>query len=350
MTKETESTEEIDLIELFGALLRRWWVIVLAILIAGSAAFGYTYFVVDPLYKASTLLYVNNSDISVGSTSFSISNADLTAAQKLVDTYVVILKSRTVLNEVIEEAELDYSYSELKEMISASAVNSTEVFEIVVTSKSPSEAERIANTIANILPDKIADIVVGSDVRIVDYAVIPSHRSSPSYTKNTAIGMLVGAVLSAVIVILAYVFDENIRSEDYLTQTYPDIPLLSVIPDMSVSRQRSGGYYGYRSSRRQISGGEEPNSEAKKTTREASGKGSAEEDPDSKSKWTPQEKYAKDSGAKGSDKGEKRVTSARSGKGQNVRAEDGKIRSGGAGVRKRREESKAAAEEWKNGR
>ena len=247
MNQRTEHTDEIDLLELLSALLRRWWAIVLAILITGFAAFGYTYFLVDPLYQASTLLYVNNSDISVGSTSFSISNADLTAAQKLVDTYVVILESRTALNEVIEEAGLGYTYEELSKMISASAVNSTEVFEIVVTSKSASEAERIANTIADVLPDKIADIVAGSDVRIVDYAVVPSHRSSPSYTRNTAIGMLIGAVLSAAVIILMYMFDENIRSEDYLTQTYPDIPLLAVIPDMTAGKQRSGGYYGYSS-------------------------------------------------------------------------------------------------------
>ena len=100
------------------------------------------------------------------------------------------------------------------------------------------------NTIARILPDKIADIVVGSDVRIVDYAVVPSHRFSPSYTKNTAIGAILGIVLSGAVIIGVYLLDENIRSEEYLTQTYPDIPLLAVIPDMSVKSQRAG-YYGY---------------------------------------------------------------------------------------------------------
>ena len=237
--------EEIDLLELAKALVRRWWALVLAVVIFGMAAFGYTYFLIDPLYKSSALLYVNNSDISLGSTSFSISSADLTAAQKLVNTYIVILKSRTALNEVKSRANLDYSYEELKDMISAAPVNSTEVFEVVVTSKDPAEAERIANTIASILPDKISDIVSGSDVRIVDYAVIPSHRSSPSYTRNTAIGMILGLIISAIVVIIAYLMDDNIRSEDYLTQTYPDIPLLAVIPDM-VGSKHSGGYYGYR--------------------------------------------------------------------------------------------------------
>jgi capsular polysaccharide biosynthesis protein len=244
MIKKNNDSDEIDLLEVAKALLHRWWALVLAVVIFGAAAFGYTYFFIDPLYQSSTLLYVNNSDISLGATSFTISNADLTAAQKLVNTYVVILKSRTALSEVIEEAGLNYSYEELKDMISAAAVNSTEVFEVVVTSKDPAEAERIANTIANVLPEKIADIVSGSDVRIVDYAVIPSRRSSPSYTRNTAIGMLLGLVLSAAAVILAGMFDDNIRSEDYLAQAYPEIPLLAVIPDM-VGGKHSGGYYRY---------------------------------------------------------------------------------------------------------
>ena len=239
--------EVIDLWELFGVLLRRIWLIILVAALAGAAAFGYTYYFVEPLYKSSTLLYVNNSSISIGTTSVSISGSELNAAQKLVNTYLVILKSRSVLNDVIEAADLPYSYDRVKGMISAEAVNSTEIFQIVVTSTDPREAEHIANTIAEVLPDKIADIVAGSDVRIVDYAVVPAHRSSPSYTRNTSIGCLLGAALTIAILVLIYLLDEGIRSEDYLTKTYPDIPLLAVIPDMDPNHHSSGGYYYYRS-------------------------------------------------------------------------------------------------------
>ena len=242
---ENRDTMEIDLRELFGVLMRRIWSIILAALLCASAAFAYTFFLIDPLYQANALLYVNNSNISVGSSSLSITTGDLSAAQKLVSTYVVILKSRTVLNEVIETAGLNRSYSSLAGMISASAVDNTEVFRIVVTSTDPAEAELIANTIAEILPEKIPEIVNGSDVRVVDYAVVPSQRSSPSYTRNTAIGALVGAVLCAGIILLAYFFDEVIHSEDYLAQTYPEIPLLAVIPNMHPSKQRGGYGYGY---------------------------------------------------------------------------------------------------------
>jgi capsular polysaccharide biosynthesis protein len=190
-------------------------------------------------------MYVNNSSFSLGSTSFSISASELNAAKTLVDTYGVILKSRAMLEEIIRVDELNYSYEKLYSMISTSAVNSTQIFTVKVTSTSPAEAEYIANTIAELLPDKIADIVDGSDVRVVDYAVVPSSRTSPSYTKNTAIGGVLGAVLAALFIILRYLLDENIHTEDYLTQTYPNIPLLAVVPDMTDGKGREhGGYYG----------------------------------------------------------------------------------------------------------
>ena len=103
---------------------------------------------------------------------------------------------------MIEESGIPYTVEELNrnKMISASAVKGTGVFSVTVTSKSPTEAELIANTIAKVLPERIADIIEGSDVRIVDYAIVPAHRSSPSYTKNTAIGGLLGVVLVAGII------------------------------------------------------------------------------------------------------------------------------------------------------
>ena len=188
-------------------------------------------------------MYVNNSDISVGNTSFSISSTEINAAKSLVSTYTVILKSRTVMNEVIKASGVDYSYDKMVSMVEAKAVNDTQVFSITVTSTNPQEAEMLANTIANILPEKISSIVNGSDVKVVDYAVIASHRSSPSYTKNTAIGALAGFVLAAAIIIIGYLRDDLIHSEDYLTSTYPDIPLLTVVPDLITSRQNGYGYY-----------------------------------------------------------------------------------------------------------
>ncbi|MBQ2973493.1 MAG: hypothetical protein IJE19_03985 [Clostridia bacterium] len=238
--KKTEEFIEIDVLRLLKAVWQKIWAVILAAIIFGSATFGFTYLFIEPTYEAKTLLYVNNSNFSVGNTSFNISTSSLSAAQELVNTYIVILKARTSLNEIIEYAELNRSYTELQNMISAAPVNSTEIFEVVVTSTDPSESEKIANAIATLLPKRIAEIVDGSSVRVVDYAIVPTSRSGPSYAQNTFIGMVLGVLISMAIIIIRELFDVFVREEQYLSQTYP-YPILAAIPNMRNSK--SSGYY-----------------------------------------------------------------------------------------------------------
>ena len=198
---------------------------------------------IKPLYKAEALMYVNSSNISVGNTKLSISQAELNAAQTLVDTYIVIMNTRTTMEDVIQQSGVPYTYEEMmeKKMVRAAAVNGTEVFAIEVTSTSPKEAELLANTIARILPEKIASIVEGSSARIVDYAVEPAKKDSPSISRNTLLGVLLGIVLSSGVIVVLELLDEQIHDSDYLIQTY-DIPVLAVIPDL-LSTKSSNDYY-----------------------------------------------------------------------------------------------------------
>ena len=234
---------EIDLMKIFYLLKTKIKSIILITVVCGLAALGITQFMITPQYKAETLLYVNNNSISLGSTEVSISEGDIRAAQTLVETYIVILKSRTTLNEVIKEANLDYSYEELKNMINSAAINGTEIFTVDVCSEDPKEAELIANTIGHVLPDKISSIVDGSSVRIVDYAVTPSKKDSPSVPRNTMLGVLLGLIISCGIVVIESLMDRKIKDSDYLIKNY-NIPLLAVIPDLQNSQKDGYGYYG----------------------------------------------------------------------------------------------------------
>lgn len=244
-TQNVNNETEIDLLHLVKVLWQKVWIIAISIVLCGAIAFSYSYFFITPQYEARAMMYVNNSSFSVGSTSFSISASELSAAKSLLNIYVIIMGSRTTLEEVIDRAGLDYTYNQLAGMVSAKAVNSTEVFEVVATSSDPAEAKLIVDTIIEILPDRIADILDGSSARIVDTAVIPAHKSSPNYTRNAMMGMLVGMVLSCGIIIVLDLLNNTIRDEDYLTEKY-NIPILAVVPDMNT---RKSGYYGNYSSK-----------------------------------------------------------------------------------------------------
>lgn len=224
-----EKTMEIDLREMFRVLLKRSWIIVLCAVLLGSAMLAYTITCVTPMYQASVTMYVNNNSAK---DSTSVSANDLSVALRLVQTYVSIITSDRVLGRVIEEAGLMMTTAELKGMISAQPEGETEMFRVIVTSPNPQMSADIANVIARIAPEEIAEIIEGSTAKTIDEAKVPTHRASPSRSLNTIIGAFVGAVLATLVIVLAHVLDVRVKSEEDL-QKICDLPVLGVIPNLT---------------------------------------------------------------------------------------------------------------------
>lgn len=245
--KTQENAVEIDLIKLLKALWKKAWIIAIVALLAAGMAFEFTTLFVTPKYQSSAKMYVNNSGISVGSTSFSISGSSISAAQSLVKTYIEILKTRSTLEKVIEEAGLvdekgvKTTYDALKSQISASAVNNTEIFEITVTDTDPERAKLIANTIVIVLPYQISSVVEGSSVKTVDWAV-RGVKSSPNRTRITLIAFFLGAAAAAGVFVIIFLNDRYIHDEEFLLENY-NLPLLAVVPDLN---RKSQGKYRYK--------------------------------------------------------------------------------------------------------
>ena len=244
-TKKSNGVFELDLKRIADRLLHRMWLIVLVSVISAIVAFLITHFLITPLYQSSAMFYVNNSELSIGDTTLGISAGDINASKSLVDSYIVILKARTTLADIIDYTGLSMTTSQLRSMISAAPVNSTEIFEIVVTSPDAYEAERIASAIVHLLPNRISDIIQGSSARVVDTAIVASRPSSPSYTKNVILGFVIAMLFCIIVIVLRLLFDTLIRTEDMVTQV-TRYPVLAAVPNM-VSQSKGGKskYYTY---------------------------------------------------------------------------------------------------------
>lgn len=232
----------IDLMHILKTLWRRIWLIALAGIVAAAAGFSLSAFVITPKYSASIMLYVNNSSFSLGNTSFSISSSEITAAQSLVKTYGEILNNRTTLERVISKSGVDYAYDELSEMIVSAPSNGTEIMKVTVTSDDPYEAATIANTIAEVLPVRISEIIDGASMEVVDAAVPITEKISPSITKYTAVGFIIGIVLSVLAVGAAAMADDTIHDEEYVLRTY-DYPILAKVPNLLDVSSKNYEYY-----------------------------------------------------------------------------------------------------------
>lgn len=240
-TTEKNTEIEIDLSRLFGALVKRAWLIGAVAVLCAVLTLVSTVLFIAPKYESSAMFYVNNNSLSLGDVDFSISSSDISASKSLVKTYIAILTTRETLNDVIDYAGVNRTYAEVKAMIEAETVDSTEVFRVTVTSEDPAEAEKIADAISYILPKRISNIIQGTSAVVVDSAVLPVDSSSPNYTQNTMIGFVVGLVVMVAIFVVLELLDNTVRAEEDITQACSH-PILSAVPDMNDTGK---GGYGY---------------------------------------------------------------------------------------------------------
>lgn len=246
MEKQDKNTNAeyytVDVMHIAKSLWRRAWVIVLCGVLAAIIGFAVSAFAIAPTYSSYVKLYVNNSSFSLGSTNFSISSSELSAAQSLVRTYGEILGSRTTLERVIDKSGVDYTWKELHDMIDYSPSNNTEIMQVTVTCEDPYEASRIANTIAEVLPVRISEIIDGASMEVVDSAVPDLEKIAPSITKYTAVGLVLGMLVAVLILIVAALMDDTIHDEEYVLRTY-DYPILGKVPNLLNAGGKSYGYY-----------------------------------------------------------------------------------------------------------
>ncbi len=231
----------IDLMHIVKTLWKRSWVIALCGLLAASIGFSIANFVIVPTYSSYIKLYVNNSSFSLGNTSFSISSSELTAAQSLVKTYGEILNTRITLQRVIDKAEIDYTWKDLSKMIAYAPSNDTEIMLVTITCENPYEASKIANTIAEVLPERISEVINGASMAVVDSAIPDIDKVAPSISRYTALGFVLGILLSAFVVTVFALMDDTIHDENYVLSTY-DYPILGNVPDLLDVGGKSYGY------------------------------------------------------------------------------------------------------------
>lgn len=254
MENQEKSMKEyytIDVSHILKSLWRRVWLIGLCGLLVAIIGFSIAAFAIAPTYSSYVKLYVNNSSFSLGNTSFSISSSELTAAQSLVRTYGDILISRSTLERVIEKADVNYTWKELSKMITYAPSNNTEIMRVTVTCEDPYEASKIANTIAEVLPVRISEIIEGASMEVVDTAIPDHEKVAPSITQYTAIGLVLGILISAIALFVLALTDDTIHDEEYVLRTY-NYPILGRVPDLLNAGNKSYGYYSQKHQRKSI--------------------------------------------------------------------------------------------------
>lgn len=215
---------EIDLREIFYALKKRAFLILAVTLLCGCLSCVYTKFFMTPIYTSTSSMLVLTKETTLSSL------ADLQIGSQLTKDYTVLTTSRDVLNQVIENLNLKMGYRVLRENIVLENPEDTRILNISVTNSDPELAKEIVDELATVASEYIGDKMEVIPPKIIEKGELPTVKTSPSMTKNTFLGLMLGFVLSAGIVVVITVMNDSIKTEDDI-EKYLGISTLAVIPD-----------------------------------------------------------------------------------------------------------------------
>ncbi|MBC2722194.1 Wzz/FepE/Etk N-terminal domain-containing protein [Desulfosporosinus sp.] len=229
--------EEIDLRQYWEMLRKRWIIVVALPLIAALTSGIISFYVIKPVYQASTTLIVGKKAGEAGQSAVQmLDNSVLQANLQLAKTYAAIAQSRTVEQNVIDNLDLELTVAELDSLISINPVKTTEILEITVMNTDPDLSAIIANSMANEFSKAVIDIKKVDSVSIVDTAVTPTHPVKPNKTLNILIAFVVGLMASVGLVFLLEYLDNTVKTSDDVEKLL-GIPVLGVIPNYDTGKQ-----------------------------------------------------------------------------------------------------------------
>lgn len=232
--------EELDLKEIFRMLWNsRRFIITITIFFVIIAAV-YSYVIQTPKYQSYTTIVLTKAENTEGTNS-SITQTDVTMNQKLVSTYSEIVKSKTVLAQVISNLHIaDLTEDQLRKSVTVSAVEDTEVIKIIVSNQNPEYAAKIANEIGKVFSEKISDMYKINNVYTLDAAEPSSTPYNIKPAKYIAIAMVAGIFISCAIIIVMGLFDTTVKSAEEIEQALK-IPVIAQLELVDETAMRKGG-------------------------------------------------------------------------------------------------------------
>ena len=219
---------EIDVFQLVKVLWKRKFLIVLAALVAGLAAFAYSSFMIKPQYASTTRIYVVNRNQADKP---GLTNQDLQAGAYLVKDYREIILSQDVLEKVVADQKLTMDAKTLGRKVSVAVPAETRIVSISVRDGNPEEASRIANALREVAAQKIISVTRVSDVTTLEEARPATSPSSPNIRRNTMMATIAGVGFIVVIVLLVELLDDRVKRPEDIEEVM-HLSLLGVIPNL----------------------------------------------------------------------------------------------------------------------
>ena len=135
-----------------------------------------------------------------------------------------------MLQTVIDQLNLDITYEQFSGRITINNPSNTRILTITTEDADPRLAKDIVDSIARVSSDYIAETMEMVPPKLIEEGTVATQKSSPSVTKNTLLGALLGAVLMCGIITLKSILNDTVTTTEDVEQ-YLGISVLASVPE-----------------------------------------------------------------------------------------------------------------------
>ena len=203
--------------KVLNVLWKGKYLIIIISLIA--TVFGYIYNknFTTPVYKSTSsiiLSVTNQSTEEIIEEEKTISSGEISLSEQLMNTYVQIIKSDSVLNKVIENLSLNMTAKQLSKSINVTPESKSTVLKISVTSSNPQQAVDIVSEIEKVFFERIDELYNIRSAKVLDEPALEKSPSNINPKKYALFGFLIGFIGATTILLVKEFFNDNIKTEN----------------------------------------------------------------------------------------------------------------------------------------
>lgn len=238
-TKDNANVRVVTLKDLWGIFIHRLWVMTLAAVVVAGGLLLINRLTFIPTYSSTATLYIlrQDNDTSIGN-----SDSDFSLALKVVNDCDYLLKSHSVLDEVIQELNLEIDYKNLSKSVSTSNPENTRILEVTVESDSPENAKRIVDALCEIGQEKITEAMGFQQVNLYEYGTLNDKPCNTTSMTTYLLAGMIAAILVYSIFLIIFLLDDRIRTEEDI-ERYLGLSILGDIPNANDKKNHQYGYH-----------------------------------------------------------------------------------------------------------
>ena len=238
--KKTSYDDETGLepiIKLIKQVLNKWWLIVIFVVAFSIAGLGIAKITYTEEYTSGIIFNVSNKNKDVlGSTGMVTSASDAQASTTLANNFKTLIQTGndfiTKVQSIVQSTTgKKYDKETLRRLIAVEVVPDTTLIRVTVKSADQDLTYAVATAIQSVYPEIAKNVFPTAEISIADNATKAKLAANSSTLIFTAIGLLMGAALAVLIILITAKIQNKLLSPDDIKNNF-NLNILATVSDI----------------------------------------------------------------------------------------------------------------------